>query len=115
MRRISRKSGLSILLLIVTTGSVWLAAAIYGTAAVRNKHLLERKLNTPSGIIDMSYTHGAPPRPPWFYCRAYAVAPLIIKVEYARISGPLGHSGGTTYYLWCFGFSKIMADKTWDS
>jgi len=115
MRLIRRKFALPLLFLSVALGSIWLATAFYGTSAVRTEHIIETKLNIPTGITDISDTEDARPQPPWYYCRTRAITPLLVRVDYGHVRGPLEGSGGTAYYFWCFGFSRLLVDrKTWN-
>jgi hypothetical protein len=101
-----------VLSVIIGLGSLWLLTALYGSATIRREFLLSSKLNTPEGIMDLSATDLSKRRIPWFFCRACALAPLVVRVEYARDSGPLGVSQGRSYYLWFFGLTRCLWENT---
>lgn len=97
-------------------GLLWFTTARCGTETVRKHHVRERRLDVPGGIADISHDRSAQTKPPWFYCRAHAVAPLIVGVDYARVVGPLDVSGGRTYYFWFFGAVFVLKETiSWDS
>lgn len=110
-----RRLLLILLSVIIGLGSLWLLTAHYGSAKIRREFLLSSKLDTPEGIMDLSATDLSNRRIPWFFCRANALAPLVVRVEYARDSGPLGVSQGRSYYLWFFGLTKCLWQDTGSS
>jgi hypothetical protein len=109
-----RKCSILFLFAIITLGGLWLGTAFYGVPATRTKHMVENNLNAAAGALDITYTNITTKTLqtfPWFYCRAAAIAPLIVKVDYAYASGPIGGSGGAAYYLWFFGYSRLMTHR----
>ena len=41
--------------------------------------------------------------PPWYYCRASAYAPFLVRIDYGWATGRLRGDGGSVWHLWVFG------------
>lgn len=110
----NRKTTVLLLSAMMALAGLWLGTASFGVPAARAKHMVENNLCAAAGAMDLAYTNTTATTLktyPWFYCRAAAIAPLIVKVDYAYASGPLGGSGGVAYYLWFFGYSRLMIHR----
>jgi hypothetical protein len=73
---------------ILIYGMLWLVTSLYGAAYTRNAVVDELK---PAPQLQQN-----------FYCKAYAYAPFLVRIDYGCVIGPLTGGGGCKWYLWFF-------------
>jgi hypothetical protein len=53
-----------------------------------------------AGFTEVSEVHKASHSGRIFYCRAFAYAPFVVRVDHGWADGPLSGDGGSELYLW---------------
>jgi hypothetical protein len=53
-----------------------------------------------SGFTEVSPVHRASHNGRTYFCRAFAYAPFVVRVDHGWATGPLSGDGGSELYLW---------------
>lgn len=119
--RFTRRRVVVLLTLAALYGLLWWLTSVMGVSATRAV-ALRAMGDIPTSGVDIStadaarryslqYPHPAKGSswhtytnaPAWYYCRASAYAPFLIRVDYGWATGPLRGDGGSVWHLWAFG------------
>jgi hypothetical protein len=89
-------------LFLVVYGFLWLVTWFFGVSQTRNAGLRELG-DISAGWSDISRGRSPSTRSPWYYCRASAYGPFLVRVDYGWVSDPMTGDGGSVWYFWLFG------------
>ncbi len=92
--------GLAVLVILYSL--LWYATNLVGVPKARTV-ALSQMTNIKSTWRDISADLAAQVKGPYYFCRATALAPFLIRVEYGWEAGKLDGDGGSVLYLWIFG------------
>ena len=85
----------------VTYTVLWAVTHIVGAPEVRN--LSVSTMNLPNGLTgftEASLGNHSSIKGRTYFCRAFACAPFVVRVDHGWAAGPLTGDGGSELYLW---------------
>lgn len=84
---------------VILYASLWWLTHRFGAAQVRSRVVA----SFPAPFTDVTYTGSRGVSRPFYYCRAVAWAPFLVRVHYSWDKAPLNGAGGRVLYLWFLG------------
>jgi hypothetical protein len=86
--------------------SFWLVTASVGAESVRLS--VVKRMNPPPGLTDVSNEAGRANSPGSYFCRTTAIAPFVVRMEFAYNCGVLCGISGTYLFFWSPGFTRQL-------
>jgi hypothetical protein len=100
-----RSKSLNVAILAAGTYAIlWALTHFVGGPQVRNLSLSAMHLpDGLSGFTETSQVHRPSDNSRTYFCRAFAYAPFVVRIDHGWASGSLSGDGGSELYLWAPG------------
>jgi hypothetical protein len=114
MRHISGRARSIVGAVVALILCLWVPTQFFGAPAVQSFVL--NQMQAPSNSQQVAGIDALRADRPTHFCNAVAVAPLLVRLDFGHLCGPLCGRGRTDYFLWLpWGHYRVYVGPEWVS